>query len=443
MTANVALVSDASLVPVATPNLSATERLPLSNVLVGSFHDTNPSSSVGDFTATISWGDGTTSLGGISQPGGVGTAFVITGSHTYADAHANGTGMFPISVTVKDDGGQGLALAGTAAVADVPINVSVILNPADDHGVSNSDGITNDNTPSFFGGSEPGSTIQLFAISASGSTPVGHATTGADGRFTVPINSPLADGVYTIGVTATDASGQTVAVAYVPQQLVIDTVGPKVLSLQFNRKQGRIIVTAADDRSGLDQTALVDKANYHFGAYAPGHPTTKSPYPMTSLSATPASLPTDRQTLTIAIDNGTALGSGRFLLTIDSADGAGTLSGNGLRDVAGNALDGEFYGYFGSGNNKPGGDFVIGLQGSQQKVFTTWQAPNGDASPKHPLGTPNAGKKHTVVVPHKSALKAAHAAAVRVVARAATPQGVLPVSKTNNHRAHGPRPIAR
>ena len=41
---------------------------------------------IADFTATIDWGDGTPlTAGTISQPGGVGTAYVVTGSHTYAD----------------------------------------------------------------------------------------------------------------------------------------------------------------------------------------------------------------------------------------------------------------------------------------------------------------------------------------------------------------------
>ena len=44
--------------------------------------------------ATIDWGDGTPlTAGTISQPGGVGTAYIVSGSHTYADSGVTtGTG---------------------------------------------------------------------------------------------------------------------------------------------------------------------------------------------------------------------------------------------------------------------------------------------------------------------------------------------------------------
>ena len=60
------------------------------------------SSTIADFTATIDWGDGTPlTAGTVSQPGGVGTAFIVSGSHTYADSGVNGgTGTYPIQVFV-------------------------------------------------------------------------------------------------------------------------------------------------------------------------------------------------------------------------------------------------------------------------------------------------------------------------------------------------------
>ena len=434
MTAGLAIVADAPLTPIATPNVSGTERTLLSNVMVGSFTDANPTGKPGDFLATISWGDGTTSLGSISQPGGVGTAFLVQGSHSYADALANGSGTFPIGVVVKDNGGQALVLASTATVADVPINASVILNPGDDHGMSNSDGITNDNTPSFLGGAEPGSTIQLYAISSLGTTLVGQGVTGDDGRFAVSVVAPMADGVYSIGVIATDASGHTVAVAFVPEPLVIDTVGPKVVGLRFNRPKGQIFATLADDRSGLDQLALVDGANYQFGTSPPRNSTGKSPYFVTSLATTVAAQPTNQQTLTIAINKGHALPKGLFLLTIDSAGGGGSPAGNGLRDVAGNALDGEFYGSFGSGNGRPGGNFVGGLDTSQRSIFQPAPIGDGYASP-HNLTSTSPNRHNPVVVnSHKHAVKSTHAAHPRVVAHSVTPQGVHASTKAAKNR---------
>ena len=57
-----------------------------------------------------------------------------------------------------------------------------------------------------------------------------------------------------------------------------------------------------------------------------------------------------------------------------------------MQDIAGNALDGEFYGYFPSGNNQPGGDFVAQLTAIHHTIF----APStivGRATPVSPPGT--------------------------------------------------------
>ena len=69
------------------------------NGAVASF--THPDISLGpaDFSAamTIHWGDGETSPGAVTQPGGPGTEFLVTGSHVYAQA-----GAYPLWVHVRD-----------------------------------------------------------------------------------------------------------------------------------------------------------------------------------------------------------------------------------------------------------------------------------------------------------------------------------------------------
>src|SRR5208282_1030833 len=61
---------------------SATEGVALTSQTVATFTDTNASDTAGIFTATINWGDGTTSAGTITGSNG---AFAVAGSHTYAD----------------------------------------------------------------------------------------------------------------------------------------------------------------------------------------------------------------------------------------------------------------------------------------------------------------------------------------------------------------------
>ena len=61
-------------------NQTATETLPLSNVRVASFTTATPGDT---FSATINWGDGTTTTGTIASTGP--GSFDVTGSHTYSE----------------------------------------------------------------------------------------------------------------------------------------------------------------------------------------------------------------------------------------------------------------------------------------------------------------------------------------------------------------------
>src|SRR5438067_1819375 len=65
-------------------------------------------------------------------------------------------------------------------VADVPIALSSSLNQAGDTGLSNTDCITNDNTPTFSGRSEPGSVVTLIAMPQGGGPAIALGQTVAD-----------------------------------------------------------------------------------------------------------------------------------------------------------------------------------------------------------------------------------------------------------------------
>ena len=77
---------------------------------VATFTDANTANVAGDFTATINWGDGTTTPGTVSGGGG---AFTVSGSHTYAAA-----GSFSVRVTLTDDA-PGTATAAATSTANV------------------------------------------------------------------------------------------------------------------------------------------------------------------------------------------------------------------------------------------------------------------------------------------------------------------------------------
>ena len=75
------------------------------------------------------------------------------------------------------------------------------LLAADDSGTAG-DRLTNVNRPRLIGAAEAGATGNLFA----GATLVGTGT-ATGGTYTILLNSPLADGTYSITATAADAAG--------------------------------------------------------------------------------------------------------------------------------------------------------------------------------------------------------------------------------------------
>ena len=111
------IIADAPLTA-GTPPLEPAENTGVPfTVVVGTFTDANPTAPISDFTATIDWGDGSpNSVGTITQPGGVGTAFDVTGSHTYAKP-----GEYFTTITVTDDGGSVVIIPGSVTVTDLPI----------------------------------------------------------------------------------------------------------------------------------------------------------------------------------------------------------------------------------------------------------------------------------------------------------------------------------
>ena len=109
-------MADAALTATALP-ISATEGASIT-ATVATFTDANPNAAVGDFTATINWGDGTTSTGTITEKNGV---FSVAGTHTYAEE-----GKDAVSVTIADVGGSTATATSTATVADAALTATAL-----------------------------------------------------------------------------------------------------------------------------------------------------------------------------------------------------------------------------------------------------------------------------------------------------------------------------
>ncbi len=87
---------------------------------VAYFTDGYSQASLGDFSATVTWGDQTSSPATIVQPGGLGTTFYVVAEHEYERPQVN----YPISVTVNDVGGATATQSVLADVSDAPFTVN-------------------------------------------------------------------------------------------------------------------------------------------------------------------------------------------------------------------------------------------------------------------------------------------------------------------------------
>jgi hypothetical protein len=132
-----------------------------------------------------------------------------------------------------------------------------VLDAASDTGVSHSDGITSDKTPTISGVAlEGGGTIKVYE----GGSLLGTTTAGTDGKWSFTIGSPessltqFADGVHTLTARQTDAAGNLSAMS-TGLAITIDTAGPTLntTELEWNSDKHRYelefseqIVFAAD-----------------------------------------------------------------------------------------------------------------------------------------------------------------------------------------------------
>ncbi|HEX7446380.1 MAG TPA: PKD domain-containing protein, partial [Pirellulales bacterium] len=196
-----------------------TLRTPL---VVASFTDADPNGTVSDYTATIDWGDGATTTGGITTtlPPSAGQAaagtFYVTGGHTYVE-----DGAYTITVKIADAGGATATATSSVTVTEPDLigtaasitgqervalgAVSGSANPAAPQAVvatfthgSNSEATT-DFTAAIDWGDGTSSTGAVEAVSPAGT---GYQVVGA--------HTYLDEGTYEVTVTISDESISTV-----------------------------------------------------------------------------------------------------------------------------------------------------------------------------------------------------------------------------------------
>ena len=163
-------------------------------------------------------------------------------SGTLGTTSANGAGNWSFTAGTMVQGAHTITATATDAAANTSVASSGLgitidttapaapstpdLTSASDSGSSNTDNLTNDNTPTFTGTAEANSMVTVIS-SVSGAL----GTTTADGAGNWSFTAgAMAEGAHTITATATDAAGN-VSVVSSGLNLAIDTSVPAVTSI--------------------------------------------------------------------------------------------------------------------------------------------------------------------------------------------------------------------
>ena len=211
-------VSDAPLTATATA-FTISEGLVFSGG-VATFSDANPNGRAGEFTATISWGDGTTTSGSIAPTGN--SNYRVTGSHVYEE------GTFPVHVTIRSVGGATTSSDYLVTVADAPLT-GLPQN------INSSEGTIYTGVVARFTDANPRAPIGDFSATidwGDGTLTTGDITFGG-GRFEVFGSHTYGEGVFTISTSVFDVGGSTVVIkstATVPDAPIAATAIPLSLT---------------------------------------------------------------------------------------------------------------------------------------------------------------------------------------------------------------------
>jgi hypothetical protein len=110
------------LITATGTTFSATEGTSFSGK-VASFHDPDTSATAAEYSATIDWGDGTSSAGTISGSGG---SFDVNGTHTYAE---QGSYTVKVTITDVDNPANSATAMSTARVGDAALRSMCAMPP--------------------------------------------------------------------------------------------------------------------------------------------------------------------------------------------------------------------------------------------------------------------------------------------------------------------------
>lgn len=257
----VVAVAEHDALTIAAAPFAPTEGIAFSGA-VATVTDTDHTTPAGDFSATIDWGDGTTTSGSVSGAAG---QFTISGNHAYAEEGP----VSPVVSIVEDAPGAASATTTlTAAVADAPLNgTPVTLNLSEGVAFSAVVAIVSDSNPDGSAG-ELSATIDW----GDGTTTTGTIVSGGGGLQVSGSHTYAEGGAYQPVVTVRDVGGASVVV---PDSAVVADYPLTATGTTINlREQSSSAVAVAtfsdadpDGGSSGEYTATIDWGD---GATTPG-----------------------------------------------------------------------------------------------------------------------------------------------------------------------------
>lgn len=239
-------VADAGLSPSGV-TIAATEDTIFSGT-VATFTDADPNGAIGDYTATIAWGDGATIAGTVTAaPGG----FAITGSHGYAEEATRS-----VTVTVSDAGGSTATAVGTADIADAPLKALGVT-------IATTEGTTFSGTVATFTDTDPNGALGDYAATivwGDGATTSGTVSAASGGGFAVAGSHAYTEGgTLSLTVTIADAGGA----AATADGTATVAVPLTIVSLGAIATDPRNVYMASDD---VTFTEPINLTNFDFSA---------------------------------------------------------------------------------------------------------------------------------------------------------------------------------
>ncbi len=219
--------------------------------VVAVFTDADPAGTSGDYTASIRWGDGTSSTG-IVQANGSG-GFQVLGSHTWTEE-----GAFSISVSIQDAGGASTSVSGSATVADAPLTLA-------GQSITTTTGQAFSGTVASFTDADPNGTASDYTATITwgdGTSSAGTVVANGSGGFNVlGTHTYGADGSWTLGITVNDAATSTSAGGSAnSQDAPLSATGLTVQAVEGQRFQGAVATFTDADPNGQvsEYTATID-----------------------------------------------------------------------------------------------------------------------------------------------------------------------------------------